>query len=85
MTAIYDSIGAGYDRHRRADPGIAADLFEMLGAPGAGRYLDLACSSGNYTIALAKLGYSLSGLGISQRLLTAARAKFGTPAGFWVG
>ena len=75
MTAIYDNIGAGYDYHRRADPGIVDGLSGMLGTPELGRYLDLACGSGNYTIALAGLGYSLTGLDISPRMLSAARAK----------
>ena len=49
MTAVYDKIGAGYDRQRRADPAIAETLALALRAPSGGPYLDLACGSGNYT------------------------------------
>ncbi len=76
MAAIYDSIGVGYDTNRRADPAIAGQLAEALGAPG-GAFLDLACGSGNYTAALAGLGYDLTGLDLSSRMLMAARAKPG--------
>jgi SAM-dependent methyltransferase len=75
MTAIYDNIGAGYDRHRCADPVIVAGLAQALGTPGDGRYLDLACGSGNYTVALSQAGYGLSGLDISSHMLLAARRK----------
>lgn len=40
-----------------------------------GPYLDLACGSGNYTIALARQGHGLVGLDISSRMLAAARSK----------
>ncbi len=56
MHAVYDSIGAGYERHRRADPAIVDTLTGALHAPSGGPYLDLACGSGNYTIALARQG-----------------------------
>jgi len=49
MTALYDSIGAGYDVRRRADPGIAAHLANALGPTGDGAFLDLAGGSGYYT------------------------------------
>ncbi|MBC8240567.1 MAG: hypothetical protein ISR50_00465 [Alphaproteobacteria bacterium] len=48
MTAVYNKIGAGYDRQRRADPGIAETLARGLRAPRAGPYLDLACGSGKH-------------------------------------
>jgi len=82
MAAIYNNIGAGYDRHRRADPGIVESLARALHGPKAGPYLDLACGSGNYTIALAQRGYALTGLDISSRMLAAARDK--AKAGSWV-
>ena len=75
MTAIYNNIGAGYDCHRRADPGIAETLAQAFRAPGGGPYLDLACGSGNYTIALARKGYALTGLDVSSRMLASARDK----------
>ncbi|MDA1101899.1 MAG: class I SAM-dependent methyltransferase [Proteobacteria bacterium] len=82
MTAIYNTIGAGYDRYRSADPGITETLARTLGRPKVGSYLDLACGSGNYTIALARKGYTLTGLDISRRMLTAARQK--SRAAGWV-
>ena len=75
MTAIYNKIGIGYDHHRRADPGIVETLATALGRPGGGPCLDLACGSGNYTIAMARKGYVLTGLDASSRMLAAARDK----------
>jgi len=82
MTAVYNKIGAGYDRQRHADPGIAEILARGLRAPRSGPYLDLACGSGNYTIVLAQKGYALTGLDVSSRMLAAARDK--SNAAGWV-
>ncbi len=82
MAAIYNNIGVGYDRHRRADPRIVETLAQGLQGTRGNSYLDLACGSGNYTIALAKKGYALTGLDISSRMLAAARDKATT--GSWV-
>ena len=56
MDARYDTIGVGYDATRRADPYIAGRLAHHLAIGAESTYLDVACGSGNYTVALAGLG-----------------------------
>jgi ubiquinone/menaquinone biosynthesis C-methylase UbiE len=73
--ALYDRIGRGYDRTRRADPGIAGTLGQLLGPGAGGRYLDVACGTGNYTVALAEAGGRFFGVDPSCRMLAVARDK----------
>jgi ubiquinone/menaquinone biosynthesis C-methylase UbiE len=56
MPALYDLIGSTYARSRRADPAIAQTLARELRLAPSGAYLDLACGTGNYTVALSGLG-----------------------------
>ena len=55
-TPVYDRIGAGYDRTRRADSYIVERIAGHLSLQDNGMYLDVACGTGNYTGALADLG-----------------------------
>ncbi len=71
---LYDTIGTGYDITRRADPFIVSELAREL-CPGEGDYLDLACGTGNYTVALASLGGRWSGVDQSGTMIDAASAK----------
>lgn len=80
---LYDRIGVGYDATRRADPEIVRQLTELLAAPAGARCLDVACGTGNYTIALAEAGLRLHGLDVSSTMLASAQAKSGTVQ--WVG
>ncbi|MCB9858417.1 MAG: class I SAM-dependent methyltransferase [Phycisphaerales bacterium] len=75
MTTRYDIIGRQYDATRRADPYIASRLLSLLAPTEVGRYADVACGSGNYTIALAGAGLSMTGIDQSKRMLDVARAK----------
>jgi SAM-dependent methyltransferase len=75
VAALYDRIGAGYDGTRRADPGIVARLRTLLRPVPEGRYLDLACGTGNYTRALAACGGCWSGIDASAVMLRAARER----------
>lgn len=52
MSALYDRIGREHDVTRSADPRIAQRVFSLLNASKGGNYLDLACGTGNYAIAL---------------------------------
>jgi ubiquinone/menaquinone biosynthesis C-methylase UbiE len=78
----YDTIGVGYDATRRADPRIA-DLLLALLQPSrtAGRFLDVACGTGNYTYCLAGAGLAMTGVDPSDTMLAVARAK--CPRGEW--
>lgn len=72
---VYDHIGKTYDATRKADPAIVAELYQLLSHKTNGCYLDLACGSGNYTIALAAQGLKMTGIDISNEMLAKARAK----------
>jgi ubiquinone/menaquinone biosynthesis C-methylase UbiE len=74
---LYNRIGVGYDTTRRADPGIIQQLVELLGAPVGARCLDVACGTGNYTIALAAAGLDMYGIDVSSTMLASARTKPG--------
>lgn len=50
--AIYNTIGKTYDLTRKADPMITETIIKLLKPKESGKYLDLACGSGNYTVAL---------------------------------
>jgi SAM-dependent methyltransferase len=73
MPALYDAIGAGYGRTRRADPELAATLAQLLALRAAGHGLDLACGSGNYTLAMAARGGIWTGLDESATMLAQAQ------------
>lgn len=72
---VYDLIGSGYDTTRRADPFIAGRLKELLADAVGGTYLDVACGTGNYTIALAAAGLRMVGVDQSATMIAAASAK----------
>jgi ubiquinone/menaquinone biosynthesis C-methylase UbiE len=72
---VYDQIGHSYDQTRSADPVITASICKLLSPHKAGHYLDIGCGSGNYTIALSKLGYKITGVDISAEMLNKAKAK----------
>lgn len=75
MSLLYDLIGSTYVRSRCADPVIAETLARELKLRHAGNYLDLACGTGNYTVALSDMGGTWSALDISEVMLAQARAK----------
>ena len=73
--AIYDTIGAGYNTTRQADPYITDRLCQLLKPSKEGIYLDIGCGTGNYLAALAAKGYQFYGIDPSQTMLEAARLK----------
>ena len=81
MATTYDTIGEGYDGTRRADARLVERLIGHLAPAPGGRYLDLACGTGNYTTALAARGLDITGVDASDVMLAAARAK--APAIAW--
>lgn len=80
MPALYDLIGSTYAGSRRADPAIAQTLARELALTPSGTYLDLACGTGNYTVALSGLGGSWSAIDVSEVMLAQARPKSSTVA-----
>jgi ubiquinone/menaquinone biosynthesis C-methylase UbiE len=72
---LYDVIGVEYDTSRKADPQITARLINHLQVFDNSRILDVACGTGNYTIALSQLGLNMTGTDISEEMLNNARKK----------
>jgi ubiquinone/menaquinone biosynthesis C-methylase UbiE len=75
MPALYDLIGSTYARSRRADPAIAQTLAREVSLTPSGAYLDLACGTGNYTVALSGLAGAWSAIDVSEVMLAQARQK----------
>jgi len=73
--AIYDRIGSGYDRTRRADPTLAAEIAKLLNVTFPEPVLDIGCGTGNYTIAVADRHVVTIGLDQSTLMLRRARVK----------
>lgn len=78
MAALYDKIGGNYDTTRKADPEITRRLYHHLQMKDGKEVLDLACGTGNYTIALAQLGVQVTGVDISREMISSAREKAST-------
>jgi SAM-dependent methyltransferase len=72
---VYEQIGKGYDLTRRADPYIVSRLNHYLRVNARSSYLDVACGTGNYTLALSELGGTWHALDHSARMIDAARSK----------
>lgn len=73
--AIYERIGKSYDVTRRADPYIAARLADHLQLKLDALYLDVACGTGNYTLALAEKGGIWYGVDQSRQMIDVAINK----------
>lgn len=73
--AVYEQIGKGYDLTRRADPYLVSRLIHYLRISAQLSYLDVACGTGNYTLAVSQAGGKWHALDQSQRMIDAARKK----------
>jgi ubiquinone/menaquinone biosynthesis C-methylase UbiE len=74
--AVYDEIGTGYDATRKADPYITSRVIHYLDVDDEGPYLDAACGTGNYTIAIAsRTGAAFHGIDESEHMIGTARNK----------
>lgn len=72
---LYDWIGHCYDSTRRADPYLTERLATHLSPRADRRYVDLACGTGNYSIALADRGIAVVGLDLSSTMINVASRK----------
>jgi len=57
VRAVYDQIGLGYGRHRRADPRLAGSLADSLALKPPAVLADIGAGTGNYSRAMADLGF----------------------------
>ncbi len=72
---IYEQIGKSYDLTRRADPYIIERLAHHMQIKQNANYLDVACGTGNYTLALAQYGGYWHGIDHSQQMINTACQK----------
>ncbi len=73
LAAVYDRLNADIDYKAWADY-IEAQLEKYYGRK-PGSVLDLACGTGSMTIELASRGYDMTGVDLSEEMLSIARAK----------
>lgn len=72
---IYDHIGIGYDTSRKADPEVTRRLQNHLQIFDNSPVVDLACGTGNYTLALHSSGINICGTDISLQMIETAKRK----------
>jgi SAM-dependent methyltransferase len=70
---FYESISPWYDHIFPVDPQ-AVRFLAARARPGA-RLLDLACGTGGQALALARLGFAVTGVDLDQAMIRLARAK----------
>ncbi|MFC0470314.1 class I SAM-dependent methyltransferase [Halalkalibacter kiskunsagensis] len=75
MTTLYDNIGLAYDITRKADPEITRRSRNHLQVSNGSQILDIACGTGNYTVALENTGLLMTGSDISKEMIKKARGK----------
>ena len=72
---MYEATAKTYDQYRNADGTLLQEIERRLTQRQEGRYLDVGCGSGNYTIALLQRGWGMEGIDLSPEMLAQARAK----------
>jgi ubiquinone/menaquinone biosynthesis C-methylase UbiE len=82
--ALYDRIGQGYSRTRRADPRIVEQIIGLLSLPVGGRIVDVGAGTGNYSNAVAAADYSVVAVepSAAMRIQTVAHPSVIWRAGF---
>ena len=65
---LYDSIGGNYKKTRTADNRILETIKNLLGLPLGSIIADIGAGSGNYSNALAKLGYKVKSVEPSEAM-----------------
>jgi ubiquinone/menaquinone biosynthesis C-methylase UbiE len=79
--AIFDNVASDYDAWYTDKKGsfvdtVETDLaFKMITVEKGMKVLDVGCGTGNFSIKLAKMGCSVTGIDISDNMLQIARKK----------
>ena len=76
-SARYDGIADWYDAEFQPAPLESETwqtLVELLGE-GSGNLVDIGCGTGSYAAALAELGWTVTGVDVSEDMLRRAREK----------
>ena len=66
---LYDQAKAGYPQE------LIEDIVSLSGLPPDGRILEIGCGPGNATVSFARLGYSILGIELGERLAALAAEK----------
>ena len=77
MVARYDGLADWYDEEFQPAPleGDAWQVVKPLIGEGSGKLLDLGCGTGAYAAALAELGWTVTGVDVSDDMLRRARER----------
>lgn len=62
MTQVYDQIGEGYTKHRCADRRIVKDIASLIGLTPPATLADIGAGTGNYSRAMADLGFRVNAI-----------------------
>ncbi|NKB34504.1 MAG: methyltransferase domain-containing protein [Pseudomonadales bacterium] len=73
MSSHYDTIGKTYTATRAADPRIVQWLVDLLGLTAPAKILDIGAGTGNYSLALAELGYIVTAVEPSEVMRAQAK------------
>ena len=65
---IYNNIGINYSINRTADQRIVASIVELLNLPVGSIIADIGAGTGNYSNALANLGYKIKAIEPSEEM-----------------
>jgi ubiquinone/menaquinone biosynthesis C-methylase UbiE len=68
MHPVYNQIGSGYSKHRRADPRIVKELCRLLSVFPPATVADVGAGTGNYSRALADFGFRLEAVEPSEEM-----------------
>ncbi len=74
--ARYDGFADWYDQFATSEAGLRAGriAMELLG-PGTGRLLDVGCGTGAHTVGFVELGWTATGIDVSEDQLRLARER----------
>lgn len=77
---LFDSIAGAYDDWYETEIGRVADQVErdlvvQLFQPSGSKLLEIGCGTGQYTTKLAELGYHITAVDISEKMIARAREK----------
>ncbi|HEV2072677.1 MAG TPA: methyltransferase domain-containing protein, partial [Thermomicrobiales bacterium] len=80
-TATYDSIADWYaawvEQESWAHPTFLRHLFSLTGDVSGSRVLDVGCGEGYFSRAVARADANVTGVDISERMLSLARTRTG--------
>ena len=72
----FENVADLYDQVRKEyPPALIRDILNLSGLPPDGKILEIGCGPGNATVSFARLGYSILGIELGERLSALAAEK----------